>query len=385
MSRPSPSPVILAIGGCFALAAAMGLGRFLYTPVLPFMAEAVPLTAGQAGLIASANFLGYMLGAWLAAAGLFKHRVRAWFLVGLMTSALSTAAMGLADGMAAFLGLRFLGGAASAFTLVFSTSLIIERLARAGRTELTSILFGGVGIGIAISAVLVDVLAARDLGWRAQWLWGGGLSLIGFVAAFALIPRRASQPAEQVAKSGGALGRRLIGLIVAYGLFGFGYVITATFISTIVRATPELHDYETTMWLIVGLAGMPSVWLWYMAARHIGLAMATMSACLVLAVGVALSVLSVSVVAVALAAALLGGTLMGITALGLVYARELSDIDPRRSLGLMTASFGLGQMIGPAYAGWMHGITGSFMLPSLTATLALVISAGLIWGGRWPA
>lgn len=56
------SPVRLALGGLLSLAAAMGIGRFVYTPVLPFMIAQVPLSKADGGLIASANFLGYLVG-----------------------------------------------------------------------------------------------------------------------------------------------------------------------------------------------------------------------------------------------------------------------------------------------------------------------------------
>ena len=84
--------------------------------------------------------------------------------------------------------------------------------------------------------------------------------------------------------------------------------------------------------------------------------------------------------AVLFGAALLGGTFMGITALGLIHARGLARGDPRRSLALMTTSFGLGQLVGPAFAGYTCGIAGSFVLPSLIASAALVLAA---WLGFW--
>jgi hypothetical protein len=78
------------------------------------------------------------------------------------------------------------------------------------------------------------------------------------------------------------------------------------------------------------------------------------------------------------AAALLGGTFMGITALGLSLGRRLSTGDPRRSLALMTAAFGLGQIIGPTFAGFAYDFGDSFLVPSLAAAAALAIAAGLV-------
>jgi len=113
-------PISLAIGGLVALAAAMGIGRFVYTPILPLMVEALDFTRAQAGFIASANFAGYLAGALLAATTLITGSRRTWLLGGLAVSALTTGAMGFFSSMTAFVLLRFIGGAASAFVLVFS-------------------------------------------------------------------------------------------------------------------------------------------------------------------------------------------------------------------------------------------------------------------------
>src|SRR3954469_212932 len=132
MNENSISPLRLALGGAVAMGCAMGIGRFVYTPVLPFMAEAIPLTASQAGLIASANFLGYLLGA-LATAFRLPGEPKTWLLGGLVASAVTTGAVGLWPSVAAIAGLRFLGGMASAFVLVFASSLVLEGLAKVGR------------------------------------------------------------------------------------------------------------------------------------------------------------------------------------------------------------------------------------------------------------
>ncbi|MEP2723725.1 YbfB/YjiJ family MFS transporter, partial [Roseibium sp.] len=83
-----------------------------------------------------------------------------------------------------------------------------------------------------------------------------------------------------------------------------------------------------------------------------------------------------------LASALLGATFMGITALGLMEARKLTTGDPRRILALMTASFGLGQVIGPWLAGVLYDLSGNFQAASLTAAGALVLAAALGYRSR---
>ncbi|GAB4355316.1 MAG: YbfB/YjiJ family MFS transporter [Kiloniellaceae bacterium] len=369
--------VAVAFGGCIALATAMGIGRFVYTPILPFMVEGLGLSQAEAGIIASANFLGYLLGALAAAKASLPGGRRRWFLVALAISALTTGAMAAEAAVPLFLLLRFASGVASAFVLVFASALVLDRLAAAGRPGLSALHFAGVGVGIAGSAVLVAALAAEGVGWRGLWLASGALALAGLVVVLRLVPAEQEPPPLPRASTRRPPNPRLVALIVAYGLFGFGYVITATFISTLVRLTPELQWLEPYVWLTVGLAGIPSVAVWGWVARRIGNGRGFAVACLVEGIGVALSVLGSGAAAVLFAAALLGGTIMGITALGLVHARSLSSGDPRRSIALMTAAFGLGQMIGPSFAGFAYGIGDSFLLPTLVAAGALLAAFAL--------
>ena len=377
------SPAAVAFGGMLAMAAALGIGRFVYTPILPFMLEELGLSKAEGGVIASANFFGYLVGALAAAkAGLPGSR-RAWLLGALAVSAITTGAMGGVASLPLFAGLRFVGGFASAIVLVFSAVLVLQRLAEAGRPGLSALHFGGVGLGIAFSSLLVTGLVAGGHGWRIQWAMAGAACLLALFAVMWLVPSGgATTPAAPKREpDGGRVGLRLPLLIGAYGLFGFGYVITATFISTMVRGAPELRSIEPAVWLVVGLAAMPSVALWGWVGRRWGNHRGFAVACLVEAGGVALSVATVSTAAVLGAAVFLGGTFMGLTALGLIHAREISGGDPRRSMALMTAAFGLGQMIGPAFAGWAYDLTGSLRLPTLVAAAGLLAAAGLVLVG----
>src|SRR5579871_1758666 len=134
------SPLSLAIGGLLAMAAAIGVGRFVYTPILPPMVEALGLTKSQAGVIAASNFMGYFAGALLAAVRLPGSR-RAWLIGALAVNAMALAAMGLVGSMLALSVLRFVAGLVSAFGLIFASALVLDRLAAAGRAPLSAVHF----------------------------------------------------------------------------------------------------------------------------------------------------------------------------------------------------------------------------------------------------
>jgi predicted MFS family arabinose efflux permease len=364
------SPLTLALGGLLAMAAGIGIGRFVYTPILPPMVEALSLTKAEAGLIASANFVGYLTGALLAAMRLPGSR-RAWLLGGLALNALGLAAMAGTTSLTAFLLLRLVAGVASAFCLIFSSALVLDRLAKAGRTGLSAVHFAGVGGGIAASAALVATLAD----WRSMWLASALLALAAAIAVAAMIPADDAAAPTARERSRGRLSAGFLILAAAYFLFGFGYIITATFLIDIVRGSPAIRHLEPYAWVLVGLGAAPSVLLWGALGRRIGILPAFAVASLVEAAGVAASVLWLQTIGVVIAALFLGGTFMGLTALGLIAAREAGEGDPRGRIALMTASFSFGQILGPAFAGVVYDKTGSLAMPSLAAALALMVAA----------
>jgi predicted MFS family arabinose efflux permease len=366
--------ILVAFAGLFALAAALGIGRFVYTPILPPMVEALGFTKSTAGLMASANFLGYLIGALLVASPILGGSRRVWLLGALAMSAITTGAMGLTHSVALFVVLRFVGGAASAFVLVLASTLVLERLAKAEHAGLSALCFAGVGIGIAVSAMLVAAMLWAGQSWQSLWLASGALSLAAAIVVGILL-RTHSTPARRNEQEKQPASRNLLRLIAAYGLFGFGYVITATFLVAIVRTTPTVRSLEPVIWFVFGLAAAPSVAFWTRIATSLGASRAFALACLVEAIGVAASVVWQTKPGIFVSAVLVGGTFMGLTALGLIQARTLAAVDPRRVLAYMTGAFGSGQIIGPAFAGVLSDRLGNFTVPSIAAVSALIVAA----------
>ncbi|MDX8466993.1 YbfB/YjiJ family MFS transporter [Mesorhizobium sp. VK23B] len=379
MNPASPSPSRLAIAGMTALAVAMGIGRFVYTPILPGMMEELHLTPADAGWIASANYLGYLIGALAAAGGWAHGRERLLMFASLAASAVLAGLMGLNETMAAFLVIRFLAGLASAFVMVFMSSIVFSHLAEAGRGDLQALHFGGVGLGIAASSALLAILVTDHAGWAAGWLWSGALSAVGLLIVAQLAG--SATPANGVDGPEPALpkDRSLAKMILAYGLFGFGYVVTATFLVAIVRQGGGGRVFEASVWMVAGLAGFPSTWFWQKLAGRIGLHPAYAVSCLVEVVGVTASVVVNGFTGPLLAGVLLGGTFIAITALGLQAARQLAPLAPRRIFAVMTAAFGLGQIIGPIAAGLLAQASGNYVIASLMAAVALLLSGVIAW------
>ena len=171
-------------------------------------------------------------------------------------------------------------------------------------------------------------------------------------------------------------------MILSYGLFGFGYVVTATFLVAIVRAGGAGRVFEAVVWMVAGLVAFPSIWLWQTVAARTGVYTAYAAACLIEAVGVVASVTLGGILGPLLASVLLGVTFMAVVALGLQATRQLAPAAPRRVVALMTTSFGVGQIVGPVVAGVLAERSGSFVLPSLLAAVVLVVSGLCAWDAR---
>ncbi len=127
------------IGGIFALVIAMGIGRFSYTVILPYMQETFAFSRATAGFLATSNYLGYLVGALVAGRLQLADKRIPFLQIALVMSILTTAFMGFTDTIMVWYVLRFLSGVMSAFIFVVAASLVLDQLARKGKAHLSGL------------------------------------------------------------------------------------------------------------------------------------------------------------------------------------------------------------------------------------------------------
>jgi MFS family permease len=379
LSLPRPSFAAICLAGLIALAIAMGIGRFAFTPMLPLMIRAGSADVAAGGWLAAANYAGYLLGA-LTTARLPLTPQR----VGLLALALivgSTAAMGWTASLPAWLLLRFVAGVASAWALVSTSVWCLAWLSRFERPAGPGLLYAGVGTGIALAGLYCWRAGAADVAPDALWLQLGALALAGLVVVALLMPRgtpAVTAPAPAAAGPATAGGVSW-GLVISYGLLGFGYILPATFLPVLARAVVDDPAVFGAAWPVFGAAAavstlFASLALSKMSRRHV---LAGSHA--LMALGCLLPVLHLSALTVLLAALLVGGTFMVATMAGMQEARARSLGDPTRALGRMTAAFAIGQMVGPVLSSLLSGSAQGFG----GLFVALAIGALALAGSAW--
>lgn len=378
-SSSSPaSSLWIGLAGAAAMAGVMGFGRFVYTPILPGMIAGIPLSAADAGTIAAGNFAGYLLGAIVSAYGWAAGRERMVALAGLLASAVLLAAMGLTTSVTAFTIIRFLAGAASALAMLFTTSIVMMHAA--GRPTIGMLHFGGVGAGIALSSLLVlgiNAMAGDAAhGWQLDWLASSAVVFAIFVFVLFYLPKPQGD-GKNGAEPPLVWRLPLMLTAISYGLYGFGYVITATFLVAIARMGNAGPMVEFLVWFVAGCTAAVSLFAWNPVVRRLGLGTTYLAAMIVLLAGVVASVELPVTSGTLVGGFMLGATFMVITAFGMQLGRRLSPQSPRRAIAVLTAAFGVGQIIGPLVAGFVAERTGSFTAPSLLAAGVLVVAIAL--------
>lgn len=374
----SHTPAWMVVGaGIVALAAAMGIGRFAFTPLLPLMLRDGTLATGAGAEWAAANYAGYLAGAMTAS--WFSADPRRGLAISLLGVGLTTlAAAWVGAGIPGWGGavLRAASGVFSAWTLVCASAWGLAELARRGAGRLGAWIYTGVGLGIALAGVLAW-LGGRQPASRL-WLELGLLALAG--AGFVMAGVRGSLPVAAAAAPGAPGGGRRFGLVISYGTFGFGYIVPATFLPAMARELVDDPLVFGLTWPLFGLAAALSVaaaarWAADWPRRRVwALAQGVM------ALGTLLPLVNRSLGALATSAVLVGGTFMVATMAGLQLARAEEPANPTPLLARMTMAFAVGQILGPVLVRLAAlAELDAIMVANAVATVLLAATAVWLW------
>lgn len=365
----SPAAVAATVG-LLALASAMGIGRFSLTPIMPLMQHDIGLTLTEGGWLATANYLGYLAGAVICMATTIRPAGAIRF--GLLCVAAFTMAMAATDRLLLWLIFRILAGLASAFVLVGVSAWAMPILAVHEKARWSGRVFAGVGVGIAFAGLFG--LAASIGGWssRASWL---GLGAVAAVPAVLMWKPLAVDGARSLSGSQARspLPYRVYLVAACYGVFGYGYIIPATFLPAQARGYIDDPVLFGLIWPVFGTAAAISTlaatrWSQRLSPRQLWI-----WAQWGLAAGVLAPALTINMATLLIAALCVGGTFMVITMAGI---RELLRIDAAqaaRGVGMMTAAFATGQIAGPLTVSLLAGSGNAVALSSIIAVSALVI------------
>ena len=371
------SALAVALAGLVALAVAMGIGRFAFTPILPMMQEDFGVSISTGGWLASANYTGYLAGAlsviwWRIAA---PTGIR----VGLATIGLSTLAMGLEHHLAVWFALRTLAGVASAWVLIYISAWSLESLAMLERPALGNTVYAGVGTGIALAGGVCLWLMRVGASSTSAWIVLGVLSIVLSAVIWTVFHAPAGSmtaaEAEPTTDRGAAWDRESIRLVLCYGAYGFGYIIPATFLPVMAKQVVRDPAVFGWSWPIFGLAAMGSTLAVVTLRNFVTNRCLWIASHLVMALGVALPVVWSGIVPVMLAALLVGGTFLVITMVGMQEARRVGGAHATGLMAAATSAFALGQILGPMIVSVLVSAGGGVTAALVIAGAALVVSA----------
>jgi MFS family permease len=379
----------VALAGLAGLALAIGIGRFAYTAILPMMQADKGLSLADGSLLALVNLVGYLIGGLTAARLRHQPVFFARLAIGLIV--VGMALMAFTDQLWWWAVLRLITGVASAWVMVMLSILCLPQLNT--RPALAGWVFSGVGTGIALGGLVCLALVASNVSSSIAW---GILALL--CAALGSVvwrqfPNSAPKPIApnphntnpidgnptegNAAQAGRAVDQpRLWRLVICYGLYGFGYILPATYLPAQARILLQESWLYSLAWPVFGLAAAVSTLLAAALAHHFGRLPTWVGAHVLMAIGVVLPVFLPNLVAIVLAAMAVGGTFVVITLLAMQEAQRHGGQQAPIWMARLTTAIATGQLFGPLF---VMGLGERLSLSLLLAAGVLFVTAVVLF------
>lgn len=341
----------ILLAGIIKLFIGVGVARFAYTSLLPYMLEDNTLTLTFSGILASINYVGYLSGALFAIfIKDFNTKVR-YFRLGLIFCVLTTFILGFTTNETIWLISRIIAGFASAMLLVVGAAIVMVKLNFEDKTKAMGIYFSGIGIAL-VSSDLISRYVLNYFSWDISWLV---LAICAFVLSFypyyiLSFDKKIKTKNEKHHFDKSIFSPFVIILIFAYFTEGIGFVIQGTFLPTIINSLEGLEQYSGLSWLLVGLAGIPSSIIWMRLAYKFGSINIIIVAMSLQILGILIPTFTTNVYLILSCGMIYGVTFIGLVALFMNFGGKLAGKNPVVLMGSLTTAYGIGQVFAPLYA-----------------------------------
>ena len=392
----SESRWAVVVAGAVALAVAMGIGRFAFTPLLPMMLHDGVIDLPSASWLASANYLGYLAGALLCT---FQPWIWArvprlppvdgpWMVrAGLGATGVLTLGMAL-PWPAVWPLLRFAAGVASALVFIYTSGWVLSQMARLQASALGGVMYTGPGAGIIVSGLFASAMVQWH--WHAvdAWLVFGVLALVLSALVWRSFGHGETPRPAAATRTGAALASEPHGafevgiLCVAYGIAGLGYIVTATFLPVIARAALPGSPSLDMFWPIFGFGVFCGALIASRLRVSGDLRLLLAGGYVVQAAGIAVGVWSPSLAGFAIGSLMLGLPFTAITFFAMQEVRRLRPAHAASFMGLATAMYGLGQIVGPPLVALLlrhSSSAGVGFTRSLQVAMSALLAGALIY------
>lgn len=376
--RPNLLPILIA--GATILLVVHTLGRFIYTPLLPWLVEDGLFDLQTGADIASWNYLGYLAGALLAIRWHSIPDIRRCLPWGLAVHCITTLLQTQTSDPDLLAILRLINGISNGLVFVQAPALILEWLARNNAASASGLVYFGVGGGLLLSSTLVagtaDWLQGADRWWPAAVLsaplaWWGWRQL-------ARLDHGENLQAATATTSRKLLDRSTTPLFLSYFGAGMGYILPMTFLPMLARQQLEPGSALINgSWLVVALVTLVAPWLWNKAGVLLGDKLALQLNYAIQLAGVLCALLLPGAAGILLCALLVGVTFLGTVLLTQRLGRSLQPHQGPRLSAAMIALYSVAQLGGPWLTSLWLGNGGS--LHSAFWLGAGALTWGLIW------
>jgi predicted MFS family arabinose efflux permease len=359
----------------------VGIGRFSYTPLIPFLIASGIVSESEAAYLGAAGVLGYLFGAALAARVAVRFGMTASVRAAFALAVISLAACVPQIGFWWFLPWRILSGIAGAVLMVLGPSLMLIRTVAGERGRAGGLIYTGVGLGAVIGSLVVAPLAAGSpaYAWAALAAAAAVAALVSWSGWRAGPNLARRDPAvARVRGAPGRLGLPLLCLIGAFGADGAGFVPHTIFwVDFITRELGLGAASGAFNWLLFGLGAIAGPFAAGLMGDRLGLGAALVLVFAVKALVVVLPTITAAPPLLWLSSLVVGALSPGIATL--ISARVSQLVEPARQApvwALATLLFSLAQA-GSAYGmSFAFAQSGSYRM--LYAAGALIEAFGMV-------